>query len=185
MGTPINFPQEGIKGINRVMVIGCCGAGKSTITLKLKNDLELPVFHLDKLFWKAGWEQKALEEFRAEHEQIIKNSHWVIDGNYASTMSERYEKADLVIFMALPRWQCLWGVIKRRLTYNKQTRPDITEGCPERFDWEFYKYVWNFHKTQLPKIEAIINTDNSKKLIYRITSRKQANEFVREFGNAK
>lgn len=164
--------------INRVMVIGCCGAGKSNIALKLEDYLDLPLIHLDKLFWKSGWTQKSIAKFQLDHEKVINQERWIIDGNYSSTMAERYEKADFVILMTLPRHQCIWGVIKRRFTFRNQTRPDMTEGCPERINWEFLKYLWNFHKTQLPKIENILNKTESNKKVLRIYSRQEADELL-------
>ena len=33
-----------------------------------------------------------------------------------------------------------------------QVRPDMAAGCPERFNWEFIQYVWNFSKLHRARI---------------------------------
>ena len=85
------------------MIIGCCGAGTSTLSFKLADHFNLPLIHLDRLFWKSGWIESERDEWIAKHQQIIDQDQWIIDGNFSSTMSERLEKADLVICMDLPR----------------------------------------------------------------------------------
>jgi adenylate kinase family enzyme len=165
----------------RIMVVGCCGAGKSTLSFKLAEHFDLPLFHLDQLFWKAGWVQTEMDEWIAEHQKIIEQDEWIIDGNYKSKMKERLEQADLVIFMDLSRLQCLWGIIKRRIKYRGTTRPDMNPGCNERLDWEFTKYVWNFRRDQRPALIQHLSGYQSNKFIYRITNRKQIAVLLDEF----
>ncbi len=164
--------------INKIMIIGCCGAGKSTLSFKLAEHFDLPLIHLDRLFWKSGWVESERDEWIAKHQEIIDQDQWIIDGNYSSTMSERLEKADLVICMDLPRWKCLWGILKRRIKYQGTTRPDMTEGCPERLDWEFTKYVWDFQRDQRPAILKKLAPFKDKKTIHMVNSRKEANALL-------
>jgi hypothetical protein len=35
-----------------------------------------------------------------------------------------------------------------------RTRPEMAEGCPERIDGEFLRYIWNFERMTVPKILA-------------------------------
>ncbi len=45
----------GLDGVERITIIGCPGAGKSTLTRTLSKRLGLPAVHCDKLHWSAGW----------------------------------------------------------------------------------------------------------------------------------
>ena len=164
--------------INKIMIIGCCGAGKSTLSYKLRDHLNLPLYHLDQLFWKSGWKQVEIEEYKRKHQNVIQKPQWIIDGNFNSTMAERIELTDLVIILDLPRWQCLWGVFKRIIKYRGKTRPDMTHGCDERIDWEFIKYVYNFNRDQLPKTMDILNRYEKKKQIIQITNRKEIDKLL-------
>jgi adenylate kinase family enzyme len=134
-----------IDAVQRVLVIGPCGAGKSTLAVALGAKLGLPVFHMDQLAWRPGWVDSPVDELRARLMDIIANDRWLIDGNYGGTLTERLERADTVVYLDYPIRLCLWRVIRRIWTYRGRTRPDMTEGCPERFDLEFMWYLirWN------------------------------------------
>lgn len=160
--------------VERIMVIGCCGAGKSTLCFKLAEHFDLPLFHLDKLYWKSGWVESDRGEWIAKHQAVIDQDRWIIDGNYKSTMPERLEKADLIICMDFPKWKCLCGILSRRFKYRGVTRPDMNEGCNERLDWEFTKYVWNFQRDERPGLLDLIAKYKDKKSIHIIRSRKEA-----------
>lgn len=131
--------------MQRVLVIGPCGAGKSTLALQLAHKLNLPIFHMDKLNWKPGWVESSKHEIAAKLREIIATERWIIDGNYGGNLAERVENADTVVYLDYPIRLCVWRVIRRLWTYRGRTRPDMTEGCPERFDLEFLLYLvrWN------------------------------------------
>ena len=65
------------KEINKIMVIGCCGAGKSTLAFQLAEHFDLPIFHLDQLYWKSGWVESERGEYMKEHKEIIQNPQWI------------------------------------------------------------------------------------------------------------
>jgi len=164
--------------INKIMVVGCCGAGKSTLSFKLAEHFDLPLFHLDQLNWKANWELAELGEYSKKHQEVIGKPKWIIDGNYRSTMQERLEKADMVICLDLPRWQSVWGILKRWIQHRGTTRPDMTEGCHERLDWEFIKYVWSFLRDQRPQLLETLSKFQPQAKLHFIRSRKEANQLL-------
>lgn len=160
------------------MVIGCCGAGKSTLSFQLAEHYGLPLVHLDKLFWKSGWIEAERDEWTAKHQEIIDQDRWIIDGNFSSTMSQRLERADLIIYMDLPRWLCLWGILKRWVKYRGSSRPDMNEGCNERLNWEFIQYVWNFRRDVRPCLLKLLAQYKKKKPIHRITHRRDITDLL-------
>ena len=137
--------------MKRVMIIGSPGSGKSTFAVWLSKETELPLIHLDKLFWRPGWVHCSREEFDGLLQTELEKNRWIIDGNYSRTVEARLKYADTVVFFRYPRTLCLWRVIKRWLQSRGKVRSDMGEGCPERLDFEFLKYVWNFNKTELPQ----------------------------------
>ena len=132
--------------MERIMIIGCPGSGKTTLALALKEKLGLPVVHLDQLWWTGNWENVTREEFDSRLAMAMNMDRWIIDGNYSRTIPQRLPKCDTIIYLDFERWECLLGVAQRILAYRGKVRPDMAEGCPERFDWEFIKFVWNFNK---------------------------------------
>ena len=134
--------------MERIIIIGCGGAGKSTLARQLGEKLGLPVVHLDKIFWRPGWEHISREEFDILHREALMGEKWIMDGNFDRTMTERIKYCDTVIYLDFSRFACLMGVAKRVLTTYGKVRPDMGEGCPERVDFAFLKWVWNFNKTK-------------------------------------
>ena len=132
--------------MERIVIIGCGGAGKSTLARQLGEKLDIPVVHLDRLFWKPGWVEESKEEFDHKLALELEKDRWIIDGNFNRTMPQRLQKCDTILYLDFPRLTCLLGVAKRIITTYGKVRPDMGEGCPERFDLEFLQWVWNYNK---------------------------------------
>ena len=127
--------------MQRVLVIGPCGAGKSTLASALSGRLGLPLFHMDQLNWKPGWVESSKDEIRRKLTAITAADRWIIDGTYGGTLSERLARADQVIYLDYPISLCVRRLLTRISTYRGRARPDMTEGCPERFDMAFLFYL--------------------------------------------
>lgn len=132
--------------MERIIIIGCPGSGKSTLARALGEALDLPVVHLDRLWWKSGWKNVTQAEFDSRLAMALNMDNWIIDGNYSRTMEARLQKCDTIIYLDFNRWQCLWGFFQRVLTQGRTPRKDLTEGCRERIEWDFVKFIWNFNK---------------------------------------
>ena len=151
--------------MERIIIIGCGGAGKSTLARQLGDKLNLPVVHLDKLFWKPGWVESSKDEIDAIIRQEIDKPRWIMDGNYNRTLQMRTARCDTVIYLDFSRLACLLGVAKRILTTYGTVRPDMGEGCPERFDLEFLKWVWNFNKNKRRNYMKMLSELKDKQVI--------------------
>lgn len=168
----------------RVMVVGSPGSGKSTFSRKLAEITALPLIHLDKEFWNDGWIETPKEEWVKKQKGILEGVEWIVDGNYGGTMDIRLEKADTVICFKLSRAVCLLSYFKRVITNIHKVRPDMPEGCPEKFDFEFMKYIWNFPKKSGQRNINRIEKNKDKQIIV-FKNRRQANKFIIEFYNGK
>ena len=142
--------------MKRILVIGCSGAGKTTLSQELGRHLELPVHHLDRLWWRPGWAHVSREDFDAGLAEILNTDRWIIDGDYSRTLPERLKYADAVILLDYSRTLCLFRALKRIMRFRGNVRPDMSEGCPERFDREFLRYVWNFNRDMRPRVETAL-----------------------------
>ncbi|MGA9289713.1 MAG: topology modulation protein [Anaerobacillus sp.] len=140
--------------MNRIIVMGVsAGAGKSTFAKKLGDLLDLRVYHLDSLFWKPGWQEATLEEFRASQETVAANSSWIIEGNYSSSFDIRAPRADTLIYLEIPRLVCIYRVLKRWFTHIGQTRSDMGSGCKEKMEWSFLKFIWTTYYPRKQKMK--------------------------------
>ena len=132
--------------MRRILVIGSPGAGKSTLSHTLARGTGLPLHHLDRMFWLPGWIERDRDEGRAELARVLAQDRWIIDGNYGSTLPMRIARADTVVWLDYPTALCLGRALRRWWKYRGTSRPDMTEGCPERLDGEFLLYILNFRR---------------------------------------
>ena len=142
--------------MQRVLIIGPCGSGKSTLAREIAPRLGLPLIHMDQLGWQAGWVETEKAELHARLGEAVAGERWLIEGNYGSTLGPRLERADTVIYLDFPIRLCLWRLIRRIVTLRGQSRPDMPEGCPERFDAAFFWYVLNWNSGPRLRTEAHI-----------------------------
>lgn len=159
------------------MIIGCCGSGKTTLAKKLSNKLNLPLIHLDKLNWRDNWQNISKEEFDDLLWAEVVKPTWIIDGNYERTIPLRLKYCDTVIYMDYSRISCLYGVIKRVVMGYGKSRPDMGGYCPERFDFDFIKFVWNFNKNNRKRYYDILSSKEDIQVII-LRNRRQAAHFL-------
>lgn len=138
--------------MQRVLVIGCGGAGKTTLAVSLHRATGLPLIHLDELYWRPRWEATPAEEWEARVDELIARPRWIMDGNYGGTLDRRLEAADTVIFLDMPRLVCMRRLLQRRLRYHHRSRPSLPADCPERLSLEFLWWVWTYPERRRPGI---------------------------------
>lgn len=167
--------------MKRVVIIGSSGAGKTTLAKKLSALTGLPIIHLDKHFWLPNWQARTNEEFAERQIPLISQDHWIFDGNNRSTLPVRLERADTAVFLDLPRWLCLFRILSRSAWYFRRTRDDMAEGCKERFDWEFIKYVWRFSEEYSPSLYEMLEGFEGKIIILK--SPREVRAFLTSLAN--
>jgi adenylate kinase family enzyme len=138
----------------RLLVIGCSGGGKSTLSSRLCERLALPYISMDRdFFWLPGWVKRDKAEERALIAQAVARDRWLMDGTGQSTFDLRLPRTQMVIWVRIPRWRCLLGVVRRGFRYRGKSRPDMADGCLEQIpDREFLSYIWNFEKHTVPHV---------------------------------
>jgi adenylate kinase family enzyme len=164
--------------MRKVLVIGSGGAGKSSFATRLGELLNIEVLHLDKYYWRPGWVEMPKEEWLKTVEELLGRDSWVMDGNYSGTLDIRLEACDTVIFLDMARALCLWRVLKRAVIYWKGGRPDIAEGCRERFNLEFIRWVWNYSRRTRPKVVEMLKANSERKRIVWLRTRSEVERFL-------
>jgi len=170
--------------MRRILIIGSGGAGKSTLAIRIGELLGLPVMHLDALYWNAGWVPSPAEEWRERVADLTRRDTWVMDGNFGGTLDMRLAACDTVIFLDMPRILCMTRVVRRWLRYRGRSRPDMAEGCPEKVDGEFARWIWGYPLKSRPKILRRLEAVASEKRVVIIRSRRELERFVAELGEA-
>ncbi len=168
-----------LAAMQRILVIGSPGAGKSTLARKLARRLDLPLFHLDRMHWLPGWVERNRDEGRAELAGVLAQDRWIIDGNYGSILPMRLKRADTVVWLDYPTWLCLGRALKRWWRYRGTNRPDMTEGCPERLNAEFFLYILKFRSAWQARNAAALDQFAGK--VVRLSSPAQTQNWLEQF----
>ena len=158
--------------MQKVMVIGCPGSGKSTFSRALSQITSLPLTHLDMLYWNADNTTVERSVFIERLAEVLQKDAWIIDGNYGSTMELRMQECDTVFFLDYPADICLQGVKDRQ----GKPRPDMPWVETEE-DTEFLEYIQNFQAESRPQVLELLQK-YSHKTIYVFQNRREAHMFL-------
>ena len=142
----------------RIIVVGCCGSGKSTFSKQLAYKTGLPLYHLDNIYWLPDASHLERVEFIKKQKEIMKKDAWIIDGNYGGTMKYRIKKCELVYFFDLPTEICLEGVLNR-----EKSRNDIA--CELEPDEELLDFIKNYSEKSKPKLLTLFKNNPRVKVI--------------------
>lgn len=169
--------------MRRILVIGNPGAGKTALSRELGHILSLPVIHLDREFWLPGWIERERDDWRRIVAELAAGDEWIIDGNYHSSNDIRFPRADSIIFLDFPTRTCLTRILKRVATSFGRVRPDMADGCPEKIDLEFIKWVWRFRRDIRPSILEDLDTYFADPGPIILKNRRQVHDFVARIGD--
>lgn len=167
--------------MERILIIGNAGSGKTTFARKLAEKYHLPLIHLDKLYWRDNWEHISREEFDFTLQAELKKPQWIIDGNFNRTLPHRLKYCDTVFFFDLPTVTCLAGITKRIITNYGKTRDDMGGDCNEYFDSQklpLYRNVLTFNRQHRKDYHKLLSSAKHASIIV-FKNRRQAGSFLR------
>lgn len=143
--------------MKRILIIGLQGSGKSTFANKLGQSLDRKVIHLDKLYYRSGWQAVSKPEWQEILKEVTLQKEWIIDGNYHSSLDARIELADTIVFLNFPKWLCLFRAYKR--SFKKDQPFDKAKGNNEKVSFDLIKKILRYPKNEvLNKLEKHKNT---------------------------
>jgi adenylate kinase family enzyme len=141
--------------MQRVVIIGNSGGGKSTLARRLGARLTLPVVHLDRLYYQPGWRPGDPEVFRARVAEALSGDRWIVDGNFLSVAGELFlPRADAILWLRQPRWLCLARAARRCIDLPNRGRAELPAGCRDSLDPDMLGFIWSFDRVTRPGIEA-------------------------------
>lgn len=161
--------------MNKVIIIGCPGSGKTTFAEKLNKCTGLPLYYLDAIWHKPDKTHISRDMFDERISEIFNTSEWIIDGNYNRTIEKRLQQCDTVFLFDLPTEVCLHGATER-LGKGRYDLPWIEK----ELDSEFANAIKEFSEKSLPKIYELIEKYKDEKTIIIFKSRNEADNYINE-----
>ena len=158
--------------LKRIIVIGCPGSGKSTVSRALHNKTGIPLYHLDMMYWNADKTMVEKSVFLERVSAVFEKDEWIIDGNYGSTMELRMAACDTVFFLDYPLDVCLGGIKERR----GKPRSDMPWIETEE-DAEFIEFIKSYNEQQKPKVLELLEKYGDRNIVI-FKSREEAEAFL-------
>ena len=166
--------------IKKISIIGGSGTGKTTLANNLGKVLNIQVYHLDGVNYSKDWEQVDKKERDKKILEKTAEAEWIMDGTYNSTLLQRLEKSDFIIYLDYSSISQLKGVLGRYLKGHGKEKKEIA-GCKERLSLKFLIWVVCWRKNKRQKVLEVIEKVEKEKVII-FTNRKELNKwFKNEF----
>lgn len=171
--------------IRRIMIVGQPGSGKSSLAQALGERTGLPVVHIDKIHWQAGWVERSMAEKTRLCIEAEQAEHWIFEGGHSRTWPSRVARADMLVWLDRPVGLRMWRVLRRALLGLGRTRPDMADGCPERLRSlpEFFRYIWTTRNSGSAKIGRLTELAPAGCRIVRLRSDRDIAAFVADFSS--
>lgn len=169
------------KNVNKVTIVGGPGTGKSTLAKNLGKVLNLPVYHIDAIEHSENWKKRDSKERDDIILKKIEEPKWVMDGTYKTTIKQRIEKSDMVIFLNYSTLARLKGIFSRYFKLKGKDRPEMP-GCKEKLELKFIKFAINWDKEKAQLVKGTLKEYKNKN-IFIFKNRRSLNKwFEKEFG---
>ena len=155
--------------MQKILVIGCPGAGKSTFARSLRDRTGLPLVYLDCLWHRPDGSHVTREAFDQALQEQLARPEWIIDGNYLRTMEPRMAACDTIFLLDYPLDVCLAGA-QSRIGTRREDLPWVEEA----FDPEFRQWILDFGRDQLPQVYQLLGQYAPGREVHIFRSREQA-----------
>lgn len=159
--------------MEKVIIIGCPGSGKTTFAEKLQKCTGLPLYYLDAIWHKPDKTHISRDDFDDRIQEIFATSQWIIDGNYNRTIEMRLKECDTVFLFDLPTEACIQGA-RDRVGKGRYDLPWMETGVDPIFE----EFIKEFSSKSLPKIYSLLDKYKAEKNVVIFKSREETDEFL-------
>jgi adenylate kinase family enzyme len=136
--------------VKRIALVGCPGAGKTTLARKLGRALELPVIHLDSHYWRSGWERIRQPEWEKKIEALTREPNWIAEGIFRAWPAPIIARSECIIFLDVRRTRCFRRALRRMI--EGRQREELAAACRDKFDLRLLRHIWTYHRTERAEI---------------------------------
>jgi len=149
--------------VNRVVVLGRGGAGKSALAVRLGVLTGLPVIELDKHFWSSDLTPLPIDQWKALQRNLISAERWILDGDLGpyDAPEVRLDAADTVIVLDFALWRCAARAARR-----------------SGENLAFWRWLISYRRRSLPTVLAAIAATAPDADVYLLRSPRDVEKFL-------
>ena len=149
--------------MNRVVVLGRGGAGKSALAASLGVLTGLPVIELDKHFWSSDLTPLPMDQWKALQRNLVGAERWILDGDLGpyDAPEVRLSAADTVIVLDFALWRCAWRAARR-----------------SRENLAFWRWLISYRRRRLPTVMAAMAVHARDAEIYLLRKPRDVRRFL-------
>lgn len=151
--------------MQRVMIIGGPGAGKSWLAREMARRLDLPVIAIDDFVWRTDGSLRAADEIDADAQQAATGAKWIIEGGNSRTYEARLARADMLVRLNPPRLIRIWRVMRR-----------------SGLRWKLLKWAWRYDAVFGVRDKAAADAVRAGAQMFELRSSRAVADFLRELG---
>jgi len=144
----------------RVLVAGTSGSGKTTLAGRVAEILDVPHVEIDGLFHGPAWTPRA--SFEADVDTFSSRPGWVTEWQYGAVRALLAERADLMVWLDLPRSRVMRQVIRRTVA-RRLHREQLWNGNVEGPLWTIFtepdhivRWAWNTHHKTAGRVAELL-----------------------------
>jgi adenylate kinase family enzyme len=159
--------------MQRVVVIGNSGGGKSTLARKIAARRGLPHIEIDSFMWQPDWTLAPADVYAAEHARLIAGDRWVIDGlGWRDSIAARLARATDIVLIDLPLWVHFWRAAERQIAWAAGRLEHPPAGVAEMPPTEaLFRNIWDVDRDWMPEIRQLAAAEEARgKRLFRLMS---------------
>jgi len=164
----------------RIVVIGNSGGGKSTLARGLARELGLPYREVDALLWEPGWILTPADIYAAEHDRLLAEENWVIDGlGRLDSVPARLARATRIILIDMPLWRHFSLAARRQVEWASGQLAYPPAGIAQMPDMDaLFETIWTVDQEWMPKIRTMVAAEEAQgKAVTRLVSPQELDRF--------
>lgn len=160
--------------LNRILIVGDAGRGKSTLASKISAKLGIPHHSTDDFYYEVKFSKiRDRKESIEKVKKIFKNEKWIIEGTTKHLIEPGLHSADRIIHLRFKNIPTQWTVLFKR--YFKRDNETI-QGLFKLMRHVLYKkYHLGYRKGKLTPTEFI---NPHKHKVITLSSFKEIDEFI-------